>query len=165
MLACDMQCQQRKITSGVLGNQQKALLISPKQEDAKLILNKRGRWVSLQGPPSCARPGGRCHDWACHKVVIQTRNNRNASLSRHCSYSEVCKSYRIQCGGSSCVVSVLCFIPKFKNSFSDERAEFGEAKAGMHWVVRLSFNLPASICICRVIHMEELLAKKEQAIC
>lgn len=31
----------------------------------------------------------------------------------------------------------------------------------MHWVVRLSFNLPASICICRVIDMEELLAKKE----
>lgn len=55
----------------------------------------------------------------------------------------------------------FCFIPKFKNSFSDERGEFGEAKAGMHWVVCLSFNLPASICICRVIHMEELLAKKE----
>lgn len=66
-----------------LRNQQiswNALLISLKQEDAKLILNKRDRWVSLPGPPSCARLGGKCHDWACHKVVIQTCTNRNASL-------------------------------------------------------------------------------------
>lgn len=33
----------------------------------------KGRTRCSRGPPSCAQPCVKCHDWACHEVVPQTR--------------------------------------------------------------------------------------------
>lgn len=112
----------------------------------ELILNWRGRWVSLLGPPSCAQPDRKCHDWTCQKVVFKHRSNKMQFYS-----SAVISSSQKKMQVWS---EVHC---RVKYSYNIRVAS---------WETEASpvLFLSVSISTCREIHVTEALARRQRLL-